>query len=875
MSALHPRVLCQLFLGAVVPALAGTSSAQCETWADDFVEHGFVGPANYLTSFDGELYAVVQVVTGYHGNWSPTVWRFDGQGWFPSKQFEWGGDRAMEFDDGAGPGLYWLETNFSGDPEVWRLRNGNWSEVTGNLKHELYDLEVFDDGGGPALYAAGGRWDYGTSTWESGLLRWNQPGWSVVARASGAGVPIVTRLEVFDGGGAPRLIAGGGFDAIEGVAANNVAAWDGVSWSALGPGLNGPVSGAPSGGLFAHDDGGGSQLYVSGAFTTAGGVATGELARWDGQGWSSVGGPWSGSAILEFATHDDGGGELLFGVTQAGGLMSWDGSAWQAVLTGNSQGPNGGLELRALASHDDGSGSRLYVAGDFEFLGSVYARHVAASSAGGWEPVGPGEPVQDSVHALLDFDDGSEPLLVAGGAFRAAGKVAADRVAAWDGQAWRSLGAGLSDDVLALAQADLGSGIELYAGGRFTNTGGAPVQHVARWDGQVWQPLGSGVQGNAWAMLAHDDGSGPALFVGGGFTVAGGLPARRLARWDGSAWTEVGGGLDGAVRAMAELGGELYVGGGFTQAGGQPCAGVARWDGLDFHPLGPGLSGTVHALEGYHDGKGWVLAAGGSFLQAGGTTVNRVAGWDGSAWAPYGGGLGGSVRTLVARYDTEGAELWAAGDAGTILGRWDGAAWVTPASNPTWTVRALAAFDDGSGPGPALFAGGDFDGIYGGWGSWETPHLARMDDPCAFAGTAYCTAGTSGSGCQALLSSSGQPSASAPSGFVLTANQAEGSKTGLFLWSSLGRQANPWGNGTSYVCVVPPRYRSQVVASGGTGGACDGSFSVDLNARWSAKPNQNPGPGALTQAQLWYRDPLSTSNQATSLSDAMEFFVAP
>ena len=38
---------------------------------------------------------------------------------------------------------------------------------------------------------------------------------------------------------------------------------------------------------------------------------------------------------------------------------------------------------------------------------------------------------------------------------------------------------------------------------------------------------------------------------------------------------------------------------------------------------------------------------------------------------------------------------------------------------------------------------------------------------------------------------------------------------------------------------------------------------------------QNPGAAALVQAQLWYRDPASTSNQTTSLSDAIEFFVTP
>ena len=36
-----------------------------------------------------------------------------------------------------------------------------------------------------------------------------------------------------------------------------------------------------------------------------------------------------------------------------------------------------------------------------------------------------------------------------------------------------------------------------------------------------------------------------------------------------------------------------------------------------------------------------------------------------------------------------------------------------------------------------------------------------------------------------------------------------------------------------------------------------------------------PGAGALVQAQLWYRDPDSTSNQTTSLSNALEFSAAP
>ena len=145
-------------------------------------------------------------------------------------------------------------------------------------------------------------------------------------------------------------------------------------------------------------------------------------------------------------------------------------------------------------------------------------------------------------------------------------------------------------------------------------------------------------------------------------------------------------------------------------------------------------------------------------------------------------------------------------------------------------------------------------------------------------GLTYCTAGTSASGCAALLTTAGQPSASAPAGFVLAAQGVEGQRQGLFYFGTSGRQANPWGTGSSFQCVAPPVTRTPVASSGGTAGACDGALARDLNALWCPGcPNssKNPGAGATVQAQLWYRDPASTSNQTTSLSDAVEFFVAP
>jgi choice-of-anchor B domain-containing protein len=139
----------------------------------------------------------------------------------------------------------------------------------------------------------------------------------------------------------------------------------------------------------------------------------------------------------------------------------------------------------------------------------------------------------------------------------------------------------------------------------------------------------------------------------------------------------------------------------------------------------------------------------------------------------------------------------------------------------------------------------------------------------------YCTPGTSASGCQTTLSGSGTPSLSLTSGFDVTGASAEGDKDGIFFFGWNGQQANPWGNGSSYQCVVPPVRRTPIQSGGGSNGACDGQFALDFNAYVTAKPQKAPPAGTPTQIQLWFRDPANTSNQTTSLSDALEFSMAP
>jgi hypothetical protein len=190
---------------------------------------------------------------------------------------------------------------------------------------------------------------------------------------------------------------------------------------------------------------------------------------------------------------------------------------------------------------------------------------------------------------------------------------------------------------------------------------------------------------------------------------------------------------------------------------------------------------------------------------------------------------------------------------------------------------------------PMWFVGGQmYYGELAGGLVGTISYTVRSTDPTGNAGTSstksyaagslfanYCTPGTSASGCNATLSATGTPSATAATGFNVIASDVEGDKDGLFFYGINGQQANQWGTGTSFQCVVPPVSRAGLQLASGTVGLCDGGFSQDLNARWTAKPLQAPGAGAVVQTQLWYRDPLNTSSKSTSLSDAIEYTMQP
>src|SRR5260370_30950689 len=95
----------------------------------------------------------------------------------------------------------------------------------------------------------------------------------------------------------------------------------------------------------------------------------------------------------------------------------------------------------------------------------------------------------------------------------------------------------MNGHVKALTVFDDGTGPALYAGCSFTAAGGVAVNYIAKWDGNQWSALGGGMNHVVMALTVFDDGTGPALYAGGTFTTAGGAPANYIAKWNGTHWS--------------------------------------------------------------------------------------------------------------------------------------------------------------------------------------------------------------------------------------------------------------------------------------------------------------------------------------------------
>jgi hypothetical protein len=138
--------------------------------------------------------------------------------------------------------------------------------------------------------------------------------------------------------------------------------------------------------------------------------------------------------------------------------------------------------------------------------------------------------------------------------------------------------------------------------------------------------------------------------------------------------------------------------------------------------------------------------------------------------------------------------------------------------------------------------------------------------------TPYCVGKINSLGCTPAIGSSGSPSASSSSPFLITAANVINQKNGLLFYGHAPTSVLFQG-GTK--CVRSPTSRTPMLSSGGStsGADCSGNYSFDFNARIQSGLDPTLLAGAEVYAQYWSRDPVSPST--TSLSNALRFVIHP
>jgi trimeric autotransporter adhesin len=456
------------------------------------------------------------------------------------------------------------------------------------------------------------------------------------------------------------LVVGGDFTVAGEINVSHVARWNPVTrdWSAMGEGLPDPVHelvSIPGGILYA---------MTIRKPAPASNISISKLYRWTTAGWEIMSGPFSGDAAsqnrVDAMIWDGQQGFYLGGrFTAAGGLavngvIHWDGKAWKA-LEGHFP-LYGFFAVRTLVRGPDG---RLY--------------------AGGVLQTGPDEQT--------------------------------DRVFAWDGQTWTTLGAVLPGPVESLA---LSTGGQLVAVVAYTNLPGNSGQY------RGWNSLGFNSSNQQWKIVTSGFPS-----ISEGFQIIDELnkvgwepgsrypPGDDIEAWEGSLWEARTSPFRWEFDRQRPFrvivsGGKVYTLGEFEQMGGVPANNIAVWDSGEWHslsgqPVKPagGVAGQINALVVDHNG---VVTVAGQFKLAGNILANNIASWDGKTWQALGSGTDDKVLALAVGPDNRiyvgGIFSNAGGKLAFRLAEWDPAArvWIRLTDRNTpglYGVTALEVAPDG------------------------------------------------------------------------------------------------------------------------------------------------------------------------------------
>jgi hypothetical protein len=320
----------------------------------------------------------------------------------------------------------------------------SWNNLNGGITSYdpigVYSLAYYNGN----LYA-GGAFQYAGSTPANNIAQWNGAAWTALGNGvdTDAAFGSVYAIAGYNN----NIYIGGLFDSVGGIAAANIAQWNGTSWSAVGQNILGSGDTNYVSAMIVYNN----NLIVGGSFSNAS-----TINQWNGTSWSQMDTGYFGGAVAAFTVYNGNlyaGGYFYDSTNTIYGLAEWNGTAWVELAPINTIDPYGYDEVLSLTVYN----GNLIVGGNFDSIGGQPITNLAQWDGTTWSAVGGGIQPTDSgyVYALATIADN----LFVGGAFSAAGGTPASGLALWNGSAWttpaalypQQLGLAQNGQILALA----------------------------------------------------------------------------------------------------------------------------------------------------------------------------------------------------------------------------------------------------------------------------------------------------------------------------------------------------------------------------------------------------------------------------------------
>ncbi|MGE4072844.1 MAG: hypothetical protein AB7E72_16880 [Lysobacterales bacterium] len=432
----------------------------------------------------------------------------------------WDGSRWHDLDSGLVP----LST---GNPIAALAGDGGEVYVSGNfsvarnpgIRHlARWDGSHWQAVGDPGLAVSpgGALTVSGNSVFVVGVLaggqmfRFDGTTWTNLGSAGFGGSP--ASLLVADS----TLYAGGSFYSINGQYLDNIARWNGLSWSAL-------ALGAPrvSNGVIQQFYRGDSGVYIAGRFSDVDGVAANGIARWNGSRWSPLGDGFDPTKTV-FSAITESAGRVYVSYfdfsngQQVNRVSVWDGSSWSPLGSTFSFNPNSLVAFQG----------QIYAGGSFSSVGGVPLAALARWNGTGWEAVGGGFAAPAWVTGMAVYQ--SELYVSHTGG--QVGGVSAPAMARWNGTRWASVDAAVANGLVSAGQLVAADSGLLIVGRDASGPG------VFRLNDQQWSAIARLPVGEITVDFKSVAVSGDQIFLYGyTFGIRNSLVGRS-ARFDGQTW---------------------------------------------------------------------------------------------------------------------------------------------------------------------------------------------------------------------------------------------------------------------------------------------------------------------------------------------------